>query len=178
MRPWSRHEAIPRRTRAFWFSFQGTSPRRDIARHCRGWRWLVLPDWTSGSIGSSRHRGGGLRKLARPGLVLAFAVVPALCVAAGFDWHAAPNRLPLLFWFQGAQVGKLSAELGTSTSRQIEPLIAATAEQRATVPVTLTPKDQVFVGATFYRKQGDVKLALVEPAIGAAYLFADTDRKR
>lgn len=126
---------------------------------------------------------GGLRKLTRPRLVLALGMAPALCLAVALDfseadssgWRATPFRV--LMFFQGEHAGRLKPELvPNSTKGQTEPLQPATPQERATLPVSLAPEDRVFTGATFFRKDGDVVLALVEPVKGDPYLFADVNQ--
>ncbi len=119
---------------------------------------------------------GGLRRLARPGPVLALAGVPALCLAASVDFTTAPTRL--LFFFQGERIGRLEPELAPSAvRRQTAPLKPATAAERLALPVTLAPGDALFTETTFVDAKQRIKLALIEPASGAApYVFVDVNR--
>ena len=73
--------------------------------------------------------------------------------------------------------GTLQPELvPNSVVGQTESLKPASAQERGALPVQLGTTDRVFTGVTFFRKKDDVMLALVEPADGRPYLFADVNQ--
>jgi peroxiredoxin len=124
---------------------------------------------------------GGSRKLARPALVLALGMIPALSVAAAVDfsesgtpvWRSAPFRV--LMFLQGEHVGKLAPELVPCERMQAEELLPASGAERAAIPTQLAAGDRVFIKTTFFTKDKRLKLALVEPEQGDPYLYADVN---
>ena len=125
--------------------------------------------------------GGGLRRLARPAMVLALGMIPALSAAAAVDfsesgtpvWRSAPFRI--LMFLQGGHVGKLSPELVPCERMQAEELLPASDAERAAIPAQLAAGDRVFTETTFFTKDKRLKLALVEPEQGDPYLYADVN---
>jgi peroxiredoxin len=113
---------------------------------------------------------------AAPRWLLIGAVLPGLCLAAAtrISRSAAPFRILLLFQQQYA--GALKPELVVGQTGQTESLPPATPEQRAALPAGIAPGDAVFIGATFFKKESNIKLVLVEPGQGEPYLLADIDR--
>ncbi len=65
----------------------------------------------------------------------------------------------------------------TAVRRQTAPLKPATAAERLELPVTLAPADALFTETTFVDAKQRIRLALIEPASGAApYVFVDVNR--
>jgi len=95
----------------------------------------------------------------RSGVVAALGWLPALCVAAPQVEH----------------IGKLKPELSPSEFVQAEEMLPATPEERVAIPVSLSAEDRVFARTTFVTGEKSLKIALVEPALGDPYLFADTN---
>ncbi len=124
---------------------------------------------------------GGLRKLGRPRLVLAVGMAPALCLAAALNlsgsavpaWHFAPFRF--LMALEGEHIGKLNPELVPPEWVQTEELLPATSAERLAIPAQLAAEDKVFTGQPFVPPKQSFKLALIEPAQGEPYLFADVN---
>jgi beta-lactamase regulating signal transducer with metallopeptidase domain/peroxiredoxin len=122
-----------------------------------------------------------LRKLSRPAVVLGAGLLPALCLASALDftpaatrsWRSAPFRV--LLYLQNQHVGKLDPGTVPGQSGQTELLRPATSDERAALPIELQADDKVFAGTTFLIKGTNLKLALVEPAEGDRYLFADVN---
>jgi len=124
---------------------------------------------------------GGLRKLARPRLVLALGMAPTLCFAATLHlsgsavpaWHFAPFQV--LMSLEGEHIGKLSPELVPAEWAQTEDLLPATPAERLAIPAQLSAEDKVFMGRMAFPHKQSLKLALIEPAKGDPYLFADVN---
>ncbi len=124
---------------------------------------------------------GGLRKLGRPRLVLAVGMAPALCLAAALNlsgsavpaWYFAPFRF--LMALEGEHIGKLNPGLVPPDWVQTEELLPATPAERLAIPAQLAAEDKVFTGQPFVPPKQSFKLALIEPAHGDPYLFADVN---
>jgi len=122
-----------------------------------------------------------LRKLSRPAVLLAAGLLATLGLASALDftpastrsWRSAPFRV--LLYLQDQHVGKLGPGTVPCQSGQDDPLRPATSDERAALPSELQADDMVFAGTTFLIKGTDLKLALVEPAQGDRYLFADVN---
>ena len=65
--------------------------------------------------------------------------------------------------FQQEYKGTLKPVMVAGSSGQTEPLARATEAQRAALPGIIAA-DAVFAGSTFFRKDGGIRLSLVEPA--------------
>ncbi|HEY3939854.1 MAG TPA: TlpA disulfide reductase family protein [Bryobacteraceae bacterium] len=99
-------------------------------------------------------------------LVLARSLIAALCLAG----------TPLMFP-QAETVGTLKPELVPNRVHgQTEPLELATSEELAAFPILRATGARVFFGATSFRANAPIKLALIEPVVGAPYLFADVNQ--
>jgi len=99
-------------------------------------------------------------------MVLALVLAPAMYVGAALDVDA-----------PGERTGKLKPELVPNRKvGQTLDLHPASPEERTALPASLSPEDVVLAGATFFEKRGDLGLALVKPAAGEPFLFADVNR--
>jgi thiol-disulfide isomerase/thioredoxin len=108
-------------------------------------------------------------------------MAPALCLAAALDFSesAAPARRPapgrILMFLQAEHTGRLQPELVPGETAQTLRLLPATAAERSALPTPLSGQDRVFRGADAVNQSTNIQLALVEPAAGDPYLFADVN---
>lgn len=111
-----------------------------------------------------------LYRLAPPTLVIVLGLLATLWLNSSAA--ARSSEPPSL----REHIGRLEPTLFPAESRAYEKtLVPATASERAALPGQLAPTDRVFVGETTLPKGKRLKLALVEPARGDSYLFADVN---
>lgn len=103
-------------------------------------------------------------------LAIGIVLLAAACLSGRLNVFAVthPPSLPEHF-------GKLEPTLVPAERAQTKTLPAATDQERAALPGEIAVTDQVFVGDLELPKGKRAKLALVEPAHGDPYVFADVN---